>query len=189
MATAKEIRRRISSVQSTKKITRTMELVSTAKAKKAVDRVIASRPYADKIAELIRSLATQEEIADHPLLRRHAHIRRVLLVVVTANRGLCGGYNSNVLRLALQRLQDYRNKNIGVEIQLIGKKAISYFNYQKIPFQSAFTDVDDKITFARAQKFADDFMERFALEQVDRVEMVYTRYFSSAVQKPVVECI
>mgnify|MGYP000886508627 CR=1 FL=1 len=84
MATSKEIRNRIGSVQNTKKITRTMELVSTAKAKKAVDKVVASRPYADKIKELIGSLAAQGEVADHPLLRRHNHLRKVLIVVVTA---------------------------------------------------------------------------------------------------------
>lgn len=189
MATSKEIRSRIASVQNTKKITRTMELVSTAKAKKAVDRVIASRPYADKIAELIRSLAAQGEVADHPLLRKHAHVRRALVVVVTANRGLCGGYNANVLRSAIQKIDEYKKKGVEVTTHLIGKKAVSYFNYQKLPFEASFTHIDDKVSFAEAQKFADDYMERFSLETVDRVEVVYTRYISAAVQRPVVETI
>lgn len=189
MATSKEIRSRIASVQNTKKITRTMELVSTAKAKKAVDRVIASRPYADKIAELIRSLAAQGEVADHPLLRKHAHIRRVLIVVVTANRGLCGGYNANVLRTAIQRIDEYKKKGVEVTTHLIGKKAVSYFNYQKLSFEASFTHIDDKVSFAEAQKFADEYMERFSLEAVDRVEVIYTRYLSAAVQRPVVETV
>ncbi|MFZ5630593.1 MAG: ATP synthase F1 subunit gamma [Spirochaetota bacterium] len=189
MATSKEIRNRIGSVQNTKKITRTMELVSTAKAKKAVDKVVASRPYADKISELIKSLAAQGEVADHPLLRKHPHVRRALVVVVTANRGLCGGYNANVLRLAMQQIEDYKKAGVEVIVHLIGKKAISTFNYLKIPFAASFTHLDDKLTFADAQKFAEDYMERFSLEQVDKIDLVYTRYVSSAVQKPVSESI
>jgi F-type H+-transporting ATPase subunit gamma len=189
MATPKEIRSRIGSVQNTKKITRTMELVSTAKAKRAVNRVVASRPYADKISELIKSLAAQGEVADHPLLRRHPHVRRALVVVVTANRGLCGGYNTNVLRLAIQHIETYKNTGVEVIVHLIGKKAISTFNYLKIPFAASFAHLDDKVTFADAQKFAEDYMERFSLEQVDKIDLVYTRYMSSAVQKPVAETI
>lgn len=189
MATSKEIRNRIGSVQNTKKITRTMELVSTAKAKKATDKVIASRPYATKLKELIGSLAAQGEVSDHPLLRRHPHIRRALVVVVSANRGLCGGYNANVIRAALHRIEDYKKKNIEVVIHVIGKKAISYFNYQKIPYAASFTNVDDKVRFADAQKFADEYMERFALEEVDKIDIIYTKYMNAAHQKPVAETI
>jgi len=185
MATSKEIRGRIGSVQNTKKITRTMELVSTAKAKKAVDKVIASRPYADKIKELIGSLAAQAEVADHPLLRRHAHVRKALVVVVTANRGLCGGYNSNVLRRATALLEEYKKDGVEVEIHAIGKKAISYFNFQKIAYAASFTNVDDKMSFADAQKFAEGYMEAFSLGNVDKIDIVYTRYLNAAVQKPV----
>ena len=159
MATSKEIRNRIGSVQNTKKITRTMELVSTAKAKKAVDKVVASRPYADKIKELIGSLAAQGEVADHPLLRRHTHLRKVLIVVVTANRGLCGGYNSNILRASVAKIESYKKAGVEVVVNLIGKKAISYFNYQKIPYAASFTNVDDKLTFAEAQKCANLFKQ------------------------------
>lgn len=189
MATSKEIRNRIGSVQNTKKITRTMELVSTAKAKKAVDKVVASRPYADKISELISSLAAQGEVADHPLLRKHAHVRRALVVVVTANRGLCGGYNANILRAAAQLIDDYKKNNVEVIVHLIGKKAVSFFNYQKIPYAASFTHVDDKLTFADAQKFAEDYMEKFSLEAVDKIDLVYTRYLSAAQQRPVTETI
>ena len=189
MATSKEIRNRIGSVHNTKKITRTMELVSTAKAKKAVDKVVASRPYADKIKELIHSLAAQGEVADHPLLRKHTHVRRALVVVVTANRGLCGGYNANNIRMAVALLEEYKKKNVEVVLHLIGKKAISYFNYQKIPYAASFTNVDDKMTFADAQKFAEDYMEKFSLEAVDKIDIIYTKYFSAAVQKPVTETV
>ena len=185
MATSKEIRSRIGSVQNTKKITRTMELVSTAKAKKAVDKVVASRPYAEKIKELIGSLAAQAEVADHPLLRRHAHVRKALIVVVTANRGLCGGYNSNVIRLATTLIEDYKKKGVEFEIHAIGKKAISYFNFQKIAYAASFTHVDDKISFADAQKFAENYMEAFSLGNVDKIDVVYTKYLNAAVQKPV----
>lgn len=189
MATSKEIRSRIGSVQNTKKITRTMELVSTAKAKKAVDKVVASRPYADKIRELIGSLAAQGEVADHPLLRKHSHVRRALVVIVTANRGLCGGYNANALRAGIATIEEYKRQNVEVIVHLIGKKAISFFNYQKIPYAASFTHIDDKLGFADAQKFAEDYMEKFALEAVDKIDVIYTKYFSAANQKPVVETI
>ncbi len=189
MATSKEIRNRIGSVQNTKKITRTMELVSTAKAKKAVDKVVASRPYADKIKELILSLAAQGEVADHPLLRRHGHIRKALVVVVTANRGLCGGYNTNILRAAVARIDAYKKQGVEVTTHLIGKKAITFFNFQKIPYAASFTNVDDKMTFADSQKFAESYMESFSLEAVDKIDIIYTKYFSAATQKPVVETV
>ena len=189
MATSKEIRNRIGSVHNTKKITRTMELVSTAKAKKAVDKVVASRPYADKIKELILSLAAQGEVADHPLLRRHSHVRKALVVVVTANRGLCGGYNTNIIRAAVARIEEYKKQGVEVMIHLIGKKAISFFNFQKIPYAASFTNVDDKMTFADSQKFAESYMESFSLETVDKIDIIYTKYFSAAVQKPVVETV
>ena len=189
MATSKEIRNRIGSVQNTKKITRTMELVSTAKAKKAVDKVVASRPYADKIKELILSLAAQGEVSDHPLLRRHTHIRKALVVVVTANRGLCGGYNTNILRAAVARIETYKKQGVEVTTHLIGKKAITFFNFQKIPYAASFTNVDDKMTFADSQKFAESYMESFSLEAVDKIDIIYTKYFSAATQKPVVETV
>lgn len=189
MATSKEIRNRIGSVQNTKKITRTMELVSTAKAKKAVDKVVASRPYAQKIKELIGSLAAQGEVADHPLLRRHTHIRKALVVVVTANRGLCGGYNANIIRTSVALIEAYKKAGVEVVIHAVGKKAISYFNYQKIPYAASFTNVDDKLRFSDAQKFAETYMEAFALETVDKIDIVYTKYLSAATQKPVVETV
>jgi F-type H+-transporting ATPase subunit gamma len=189
MATSKEIRNRIGSVQNTKKITRTMELVSTAKAKRAVDKVAASRPYADKIKELIGSLAAQGEVADHPLLRSHGHVKKALVVVVTANRGLCGGYNANAIRNAMQLLDTYKKQDVEVVLHLIGKKAISFFKYQKIPFEASFTHFDDKMTFADAQKLAEDYMELFALERVDKIDIIYTKYMSAAVQKPVTETV
>lgn len=166
-----------------------MELVSTAKAKKAVDKVVASRPYAQKIKELIGSLAAQGEVADHPLLRRHANIRKALVVVVTANRGLCGGYNSNIIRASVALMEAYKKAGVEVVLHAIGKKAISYFNYQKIPYTASFTNVDDKLRFSDAQKFAEQYMEAFALETVDKIDIVYTKYLSAATQKPVVETV
>ncbi len=189
MATSKEIRNRIGSVQNTKKITRTMELVSTAKAKKAVDRVVASRPYADKIQDLIRSLSSQGEVAEHPLLRKSPQVRKALLVVVTANRGLCGGYNANILRMAHHKIEEYKKQRIEVTVHLIGKKAISFFNYRKNPYEASFTHIDDKLTFADAQKFSEDYMERFSIEAVDKIEVLYTRYMSSSSQTPVCETL
>ena len=125
----------------------------------------------------------------HPLLRRHAHIRKALVVVVTANRGLCGGYNTNILRSAVARIEAYKKQGVEVTTHLIGKKAISFFNFQKLPYAASFTNVDDKMTFADSQKFAESYMESFSLEAVDKIDIIYTKYFSAAVQKPVVETV
>lgn len=186
MATPKEIRGRISSVSNTRKITRTMELVSTAKSKKAVDKVVASRPYADKIGDLIVSLASQADVSDHALLRKHPHVRKALVVVVTSNRGLCGGYNTNVLKESVLHIEKLKANGSEVVVHLIGKKALNYFNYQKIPYEASFTHIDDKVSFADAQKFADAYMQRFADETVDQIDIIFTKYFSAGVQKPVV---
>ena len=186
MANAREIQKRIKSVQSTKKITRTMELVATSKMKKAQDRVLASRPYASKIREILARLSDAGTgDADHPLLRvpDEKSGGKKAIFVVTSNRGLCGAYNTNVIRLA----QKYLNANDNVDIYASGKKAIGYFKYRKIELSGSYTDPSDSPRYEHAQDIAGKLVDAFCDGEIDGVSLVYTRFVSAGKLQPVVE--
>lgn len=129
MATPREIKKRINSVKNTRKITRTMEMVSTAKSKKISDRVNASHPFSNKIKELVSSLASLGGVVHSPYLRRPEKIKTVALLIITANRGLCGGYNSNVNRMAKVKIQEWKKAGVNVRLFIVGKKGISFFKF------------------------------------------------------------
>lgn len=186
MAKPRELRRRIKSVQSTRKITKTMELVATSKLKRAQDRVIAARPYAAALAEVIADLYAPELAERFPLLRRPVgSARRVALVVVTANRGLCGAFNANLIREARRRIEQLEAEGGGatVDLHLIGKKGITYFKFTKRPVASQRTDVGDRPTAAQAAEIVTPLMAQFESGAVDAVEMVFSQ-FKSAVSTP-----
>lgn len=184
MASPREIKKRISSVKNTRKITRTMEMVSTAKSKKASDRVNASQPYANKVQELMSSLASLAKVVESPYLRKPEKVRRVAIFAITANRGLCGGYNGNINRKTLARIREWKEKGAEVELHMVGKKGMNYFRYLKIPVEGSYTNIDDKAGYKEAQEFATLFMNKFAKEEVDVVEIISTVYKSSANQVP-----
>lgn len=186
MATPREIKKRINSIKNTRKITRTMEMVSTAKAKKMSDKVNASKPFSDKLKELMGSLSSLSSQVESPYLRKPDTIKKVAILVVTANRGLCGGYNSNTLKLARNRLTELKEKGTAYDLYVIGKKAISYFKYVKEPMKESYTNIDDSSGYKEAEFYANLFMELFASEQTDAVEIISTIYISSANQKPVI---
>ena len=162
MASPREIKKRIVSVTNTKKITRTMEMVATAKSKKMSNRVNASKPFSDKIKELVGSLASLTDKVESPLLRREESPKKIAVLVVTANRGLCGGYNSNILRMTRSYLADLKKKGIAYDLYVIGKKGISFFKFTKEPVVQAFTNIDDNSGYAEAESFANLFMDAFA---------------------------
>src|SRR5467141_499654 len=186
MAKPRELRRRIKSVQSTRKITRTMELVATSKLKRAQDRVVAARPYAAALAEVIGDLYAPELAERFPLLRQPgksgAH-RRVALVVITANRGLCGAFNANLIREARHRIEQLEAEGVGIDLHLIGKKGISYFRFAKRPAASQRTDIGDKPKAEHAAEIVGPLMAQFASGALDAVEVVFAQ-FKSAVSTP-----
>lgn len=184
MATPREIKKRINSVRNTRKITRTMEMVATSKSKKMSNKVNASKPYAQKIEELVSSLSGLASKIHSPLLRKPEKIQKVALLVITANRGLCGGYNSNVIRLARSRIAELKKEGITYELHVIGKKGISFFKFIKEPVVTSHTNIDDKSGYAEAEYFANLFEEKFSKEEVDAVEIISTVYHSSAHQSP-----
>lgn len=184
MASPREIKKRILSVKNTRKITRTMEMVSTAKSKKASNRVNASQPYASKVQELMQSLSSLAGQVESPYLRNPDKVRRVGIFVITGNRGLCGGYNGNVNRMTIRRIQEWKSRGAEVELYVVGKKGTSYFKYLKVPITESFTHIDDKAGYKEAEEFARLFMGRFAKEELDAVEIISTIYHSSANQAP-----
>jgi F-type H+-transporting ATPase subunit gamma len=184
MAKPRELRRRIKSVQSTRKITKTMELVATSKLKRAQDRVIAARPYAAALAEVMGDLYAPELAERFPLLRQPVgSSRRVALVVITANRGLCGAFNANLIREARRRIEQLEGEGAKVDLHLIGKKGITYFKFAKRPAASQRTDIGDKPRAEHAPEIMDPLMTQFASGALDAVEVVFAQ-FKSAVSTP-----
>src|SRR5437867_12407081 len=184
MAKPRELRRRIKSVQSTRKITKTMELVATSKLKRAQDRVVAARPYAAALAEVIGDLYAPELAERFPLLRQPGgKSRRVALVVITANRGLCGAFNSNLIREARRRIEQLESEGAGVDLHLIGKKGITYFKFAKRQAASQRTDIGDKPKAEHAGEIVGPLMAQFESGALDAVEVVFAQ-FKSAVSTP-----
>jgi len=184
MAKPRELRRRIKSVQSTRKITKTMELVATSKLKRAQDRVVAARPYAAALAEVIGDLYAPELAERFPLLRQPAGAaRRVALLLITANRGLCGAFNANLIREAKRRMEQLEAEGSTIDLHLIGKKGITYFKFSKRPVASQRTDIGDKPTAAQAADVVGPLMAQFEAGAIDAVDVVFAQ-FKSAVSTP-----
>ncbi|HZI22168.1 MAG TPA: ATP synthase F1 subunit gamma [Gemmatimonadales bacterium] len=184
MAKPRELRRRIKSVQSTRKITKTMELVATSKLKRAQDRVVAARPYAAALAEVIGDLYAPELAERFPLLRQPAGAaRRVALLLITANRGLCGAFNANLIREAKRRMEQLEAEGSTIDLLLIGKKGITYFKFSKRPVASQRTDIGDKPTAAQAADVVGPLMAQFEAGAIDAVDVVFAQ-FKSAVSTP-----
>src|SRR5690349_24549635 len=174
MAKPRELRRRIKSVQSTRKITKTMELVATSRLKRAQDRVVAARPYAAALAEVIGDLYAPELAERFPLLRQPAGAaRRVALLLITANRGLCGAFNANLIREAKRRMEQLEAEGSTIDLHLIGKKGITYFKFSKRPVASQRTDIGDKPTAAQAADVVGPLMAQFEAGAIDAVDVVF----------------
>ena len=189
MAKPLELKRRIRSVQNTKKITKTMELVSTSKLKRAQDRVVGARPYAQALAEVIGQLYSPELAERFPLLRqpgpagRGAGVRHAGLLLITSNRGLCGAFNANLIREARRRLEELENQDAHTELHLVGKKGVSYFKFTKRKIASQRVDIGDRPTLEHATELAKPLMERFSTGELDAVDVVFAK-FNSAVSTP-----
>jgi len=191
MAKPRDLRRRIKSVQSTRKITKTMELVATSKLKRAQDRVIAARPYAAALAEVIADLYAPELAERFPLLRQPGVTDpgrkpggRTALILITANRGLCGAFNANLIREARRRIEHLEVEGKAtVDLHLIGKKGITYFKFAKRPVASQRIDVGDRPTAAQAAEIVTPLMAQFESGAVDAVDVVFSQ-FKSAVSTP-----
>ena len=183
MAKARELKGRIRSVQNTRKITRTMEMVSTSKLKRAQDRVEAARPYAERLAGVLRRLLTPELAARYPLLRQPAQVRRAAVLLITSNRGLAGAFNANLIREARTLLQRLRDQGAEAELHVSGKKGIQFFRFAGEQLHTAVSDVSDRPMAEDAQRLVDGLTQRFVDGELDAVYVVYAR-FNSALSTP-----
>ena len=190
MAKARELKRRIRSISSTRQITKTMEMVATSRLKKAQDRVVAARPYAAALAEVIGDLYAPELAERFPLLRRPAEDRAApkptALVLITSNRGLCGGFNANLIREARRRLQELEGQGTAVELHLVGKKGVAYFRFTRRDVASQRIDIGDRPTPERAAEVITPLMTRFAQGELDAVEIVFAKFNSPMSTPPTV---
>jgi len=177
------IYRRISSVQSTMKITRAMELISTARIGKAQSRLGAAGPYAKQLDDVIRNVAAAGG-ASHPLLEER-EVKTAGVVVVTSDRGLAGGYNGSVIRLAEYRIREHLAQGRRVSVYVVGKKAQSYFGYRKYDIEHAWLNVTDLPVYADARMIANVLLNDYAESSVDSVEVFTTRYISALTQMPI----
>jgi F-type H+-transporting ATPase subunit gamma len=184
MAGGKErvLRRRIKSVESTKKITRAMELISASRIVKSQQRVAAARPYSEQITEVIRNLAKAGAGRSHPLLSERETINKVGIVVIAADRGLAGGYNSAVIRAAERKLKEHQALGRDYSLILVGKKASDYFRFRGYRVDELFSGMTDQPRYEDARKVAEAVMTRFNEGEVDVVELAYTQFLSLGTQ-------
>ncbi len=180
MAQTRELRRRIKSVENTRKITKTMEMVATSKLKRARDRVIAARPYAAALAEIIRDLHDPTLVERFPLLRRvDGDIRRAAVVGITSNRGLAGAFNANLIKETSARVQAFEREGAEVELHMIGKKGVGYFKYLGRTMATARQDITDRPSMDDAVRVIDPLVRRFEAAELDAVEVVFAKFVSA----------
>ena len=185
MPKPRELRRRIRSVGNTRKITKTMELVATSKLKRAQDRVVAARPYAAALAGVIADLYAPELAERFALLRQPGAdgVKRVALVVITSNRGLCGAFNANLIREGRRRMQELERGGVAVDLHLVGKKGIGFFKFTRRAITSQRTDIGDKPTPAHAAEVMAPLVSAFGDGTLGAVEVVFAK-FNSPVSTP-----
>lgn len=190
MANLKAIRDRIQSVKNTKKITEAMRLVAAAKVRRAQEQVIATRPFADRLAQVLYGLQARLrfEDADLPLLKQR-EVRSVGLLVISGDRGLCGGYNTNIIKRAESRAKELKAEGLDYKYVLVGRKAIQYFQRRNQPIDATYTGLEQIPTAAEASQIADELLSLFLSETVDRVELVYTKFVSLISSRPVVQTL
>jgi F-type H+-transporting ATPase subunit gamma len=173
VASLKDIQKRINSVNSTKQITRTMEMVATAKIRRATDRIVAATPYAMAMVEVLQSVASRSTGYENPLLAENTGAGRVGMIVVASDRGLAGGFNSNVLRAADKFVAEAQAEGKECAIIACGKKAIAYFNYRKLPITLAFRDLSADPTSDEAREIADTVVAAYEEKRTERVVVFY----------------
>jgi F-type H+-transporting ATPase subunit gamma len=189
MAKGRELKGRIKSVENTRKITRTMEMVATSKMKRAQDRVVAARPFANSLSDVIANLYTPELAERFPLLRQPATINKAAVIVLTSNRGLAGAFNANLLKEARALLGRLKDQNVEPELHVVGKKGLGYFRYVGRAVASSRVDISDRPTAENASELVDELITRFASGDIDAVYIVYAKFQSALSTPPATQTI
>ena len=184
MAGQSDVKRRIKSVENTRQITRTMELVATSKLKKAIDRVRAVAPYSDALASIVGSLYAPELSEKFPLLRLPEKVERAAVLLLTANRGLAGGFNANLIKEARLLLERFAQEGVETDLHIVGKKGISYFRFRGQAIASTRIDIGDNPSMEDAESVIAGLREDFAVGRVDAVHIVSSEFISAMSTPP-----
>jgi F-type H+-transporting ATPase subunit gamma len=190
MANLKAIRDRIQSVKNTKKITEAMRLVAAARVRRAQEQVLSTRPFADRLAQVLYGLQTRLrfEDADLPLLKKRP-VKTVGILVISGDRGLCGGYNSSVIKRAEIRAKELKKEGLDYKFVIVGRKATQYFQRREYPISASFIGLEQIPTATEATNIADELLSLFLSQSVDRIELVYTKFVSLVSSRPVVQTL
>ena len=189
MAKARALDKRRKSIRNIRKITRTMELIATARFKKAMDRASAATAYTKRITQLVADLANSGLTVSHPLLEARPVVEDATLLILTANRGLCGGYNGSVVRLGVPRIAEIKTEVPRLRIEVSGKRGIAAFKFRKIEVHQAFTQFEDQPKFDEVEVIANRYLQQYAAGELDRLDVAYTRFVSISRQVAVVETL
>ena len=180
--------RRRKSIRNIRKITRTMELIATARFKKALDRATQAEAYTRKIGELAADLSKNAGDVSHPLLATRP-VKKSLLLVITSNRGLCGGYNGSIIREAVAATRTLNEAGTPFDLEVSGKRGMAFFRFQRVPRSKEYTQFEDKPTFEQVDELASRYVDLFVSGQIDQVQVAYTKFLSAARQVAVVETL
>jgi F-type H+-transporting ATPase subunit gamma len=189
MANARSLVKRLKSVRNIRKITRTMELIATGRFKKAMDRATEAAAYTKKISEIVGDLGQAELQFSHPLLEERPETKKSILLVLTSNRGLCGGYNGAVLRNTLKHCTRLQEEDVEYSLEVSGKRGIKFLNFQQIDLDRTYTHFEDRPAFAEVDELGTRFVDDYIAGRIDRLDVSYTSFESISRQHAVVESI
>jgi F-type H+-transporting ATPase subunit gamma len=189
MAKARALDKRRKSIRNIRKITRTMELIAAARFKKAMDRATAATAYTKRITQVVSDLAHAGLAVKHPLLEPREKVEHATLLVLTANRGLCGGYNGAILRAATARYHELKESVPHISLDMSGKRGLANMKFRKIPVEHAYTQFDDQPKFDEVEVIANRYLAAFTAGELDRLDVAYTRFISAARQVATVETL
>ena len=184
MANKRVLVKRRKSVRNIRKITRTMQLIATARFQSALKRATAARPYTEKLSELVSDLSGEARSLEHRLMQEHDDVQRSALLIITSNRGLCGGYNANVLRTAVAHIKEHGARGIETDIYMVGKKGALYFRFLGRAMTQRITHIGDRPKFTDVEPIANLLMGRFEKGQIASVHIAYMKFMSVGRQRP-----
>jgi F-type H+-transporting ATPase subunit gamma len=189
MANTRAIVKRRKAIRNIRKITRTMELIATARFKKALDRATEAEAYTRKIAELAADLSASATNVTHPLLAKRDEVKNEIVLVLGSNRGLCGGYNASIFREAGAHIRRIQADGVNLHLELSGKRAIAFYRYQGLRAEATYTHFEEKPAFEEVDEIASRYISEYVGRRIDRVSVAYMKFLNAARQIPVVETL
>lgn len=189
MANLRILDKRRKSIRNIRKITRTMELIATARFKKAMDRAAAAKDYTDRITQIVADLADSGASVSHPLLEKREETKNVEVLMLTSNRGLCGGYNASIIRSALARRNELQTVSDSLAINVSGKRGINALRFRGVELAETYTEFEDEPAFVAVAKIADSYIEKYILGEIDRLDVVFTEFQSVSRQAAIVQTL